>query len=161
MKRGVLLAILIFLFGFTSSQIYHYYSDYTAITPFSLVAKERSSPANFVSESDLVVKEDYIMVKLLNARVSSIEDTNSMDPLLDAGSNTIEVLPSSPDDLSSGDVISFFEPSIGKIVIHRIVDVDIDEEGWFAITKGDNNKLVDDWKVRFSQIKGMLVGVLY
>jgi hypothetical protein len=36
-----------------------------------------------------------------------------------------------------------------------------DKEGWYAVTKGDNTGMNDPDKVRFEQIKFVLVGVLY
>ena len=36
-----------------------------------------------------------------------------------------------------------------------------DEEGWFAVTKGDNSKKEDTEKVRFGQVKYVIAGILY
>ena len=36
-----------------------------------------------------------------------------------------------------------------------------DNEGWYAITKGDNNVVEDNWKVRFEQIEGIVIGIIY
>ena len=46
-------------------------------------------------------------------------------------------------------------------VIHRIAEISNDEQGWYAIVKGDNNEAPDPERVRFEQIKKVLVGVLY
>ena len=47
------------------------------------------------------------------------------------------------------------------MIIHRVIETGYDEQGWFAVTKGDNLKEKDPEKVRFNQIVGLVVGVLY
>lgn len=44
--------------------------------------------------------------------------------------------------------------------MHRVVEIGEDEQGWFAITKGDNNEEVDPGKRRFQDIKRITVGVI-
>lgn len=122
---------------------------------------ERFSPRDLVSEDQIHVYGDRIVLDIENARWSKFIDTNSMDPLLDKGANGIELSVEKPTDLRTGDVISFDNPKSSGIVIHRIIDVGYDEQGWYAITKGDNNIKPDPAKVRFHQIKGVLAGVIY
>ena len=47
-----------------------------------------------------------------------------------------------------------------QVIIHSIVEIGSDSEGWYALTKGYNNDFVDDWKVRSFDLKGVVVGVL-
>ena len=83
-----------------------------------------------------------------------------MDPLLDDTSHAIEIFPKSYRDIHVGDVISYQSPYTKEPVIHRVIEIGNDGE-WYAITKGDNNLVEDPEKVRFSQIKRILVAVIY
>ena len=46
-------------------------------------------------------------------------------------------------------------------IIHRVIDTGRDKEGTYYITKGDNNPVKDSEKVRFNQIKGLLIAIIY
>ena len=60
-----------------------------------------------------------------------------------------------------GDVI-VYEPSWDSgLIVHRVISIEEDEQGRYYVVKGDNSEIVDPEKVRFSQIVGVLVGVLY
>ena len=60
-----------------------------------------------------------------------------------------------------GDIIAYKANWVNGIVIHRIISKSIDKEGVFYTTKGDNSQINDPQKVRCSEIKNKLVGVLY
>ena len=122
---------------------------------------ERFSPSDFVAEEQIHVYDDRIVLDIEDARWAKFTNTNSMDPFFDTGANGIEVAVTSPGQLHVGDVISFTVEESDRVLIHRIVGFGYDEEGWFAITKGDNNPQPDPIKVRFGNIKGVLVGVIY
>jgi len=120
---------------------------------------ERNSPKDRVKEKQIHVYDDKIVIDLKGASWSSFVDTNSMDPMFDLGSNGIEVIPESPYDVKVGDVISYEYD--GNVIAHRVVKVGADEQGLYYITKGDNNIIKDPVKVRFEQVKGVLVGLIY
>jgi signal peptidase I len=82
-----------------------------------------------------------------------------MDPLLDVGANGIEIIPKTENDIHVGDVISYKTES--GIVIHRVVDIRSDEQGLYYVLKGDNNPVPDKERVRFKDIQGILVAVVY
>jgi len=82
-----------------------------------------------------------------------------MDPFLDEDSHAIEIKPEDPDEINKGDVISY-KTSYGT-VIHRIIDKSIDEEGIYYTVKGDNNQLQDPFKIRYDDIKGVVVAIIY
>ena len=84
-----------------------------------------------------------------------------MDPLFDEGSNALEIIPESPEDLQVGDIIAYESPYLKQTVIHRIAFIGEDEEGWYAIARGDNNDLDDPGKIRFEQVKRVLVAIIY
>ncbi|MEM7813731.1 MAG: hypothetical protein QW548_02410 [Candidatus Aenigmatarchaeota archaeon] len=120
---------------------------------------ERLSPADRVSWEQILVDRSGVRINgLLNARLVSLADTNSMDPALDEEATVIEVVPESADELHAGDIISYMDGS--NAVIHRIVEIGNDGE-WYAVTKGDNNAVADPAKVRFGQVKGVVVGIIY
>ena len=120
---------------------------------------ERYSPEDRIKEEQIHVYKDKIIIDLKDASWSSFVDTNSMDPVLDKGTNGIEVMPTSPSDIKVGDVISYEYKD--NIIAHRVVKIGLDEKGIYYITKGDNNVIKDPKKVRFEQVKGVLVGLIY
>ena len=122
-------------------------------------APERDSPLDRISESQIHVYQDRVVLDIQNAQWSTFTDTNSMDPVLDAGANAIQVVPQSADEISVGDIISY-EYGDG-IIIHRVVEIGSDELGWYAIAKGDNNLYRDPGKVRFYQVKRVVVAIVF
>ncbi len=168
-KFALIMALtLIFLLGWVSNNVYGIYTDRSPILeqPGSIISDflldkpvELSSPSNHVTEDQINVYEDEIILDIANAQWTYFTDSNSMDPLLDAGANGIEIMPSTEDDIKIGDVIAY-ETDDGTI-IHRVIDTGRDKEGTYYITKGDNNPVKDSEKVRFNQIKGLLIAIIY
>lgn len=132
---------------------------------FSLVDKtilrsgEISSPSDWVKEEQIKVYHDKIILDVPNAIWSSFTDTNSMDPLIDVNSNAIEIKPENPEQIKVGDVISYQSPY--GVLIHRVVEKGEDESGIYYLTKGDNNTFTDPSKIRFEEIEGVVVAVIY
>ena len=120
---------------------------------------EKVSPFDWIKEDKIHVYADRIVVDLPNAEWATFTDTNSMDPILDAGTNAIEVVPKSAADVHVGDIASY-ETEYGTI-IHRVIDTGFDAEGWYAVFKGDNNAMPDPGKVRFDQIRRVVVAIIY
>jgi len=120
---------------------------------------ERQSPSDRIKEDQIYVYNDEVVIKVENAVWATFTDTNSMDPVLDDGANAIQVVPKSQSEIKVGDIISF-ESRVGPI-IHRVVKISYDEEGWYATTKGDNNPEPDPVKVRFEDIRRVLVAIIY
>lgn len=122
---------------------------------------KRYSPSDRISQDQIRVYDDRVILDLQGATWATYADTNSMDPIFDAGANGIELPPQSPDNLYVGDVISFENPAGSGLIVHRITKIGEDDEGWFARTRGDNNLTRDPFKVRFENVHGVLVGILY
>lgn len=122
-------------------------------------AMEVRSPGNWIDEEQIRVYQSQIILDIPNATWASFTDTNSMDPFIDAGSNAIEIMPDSADEIEVGDVISYDSP-VG-IIIHRVIEKNSDKDGIYYFVKGDNNPLRDPIKVRFSDIRGVVVAVIY
>ena len=117
------------------------------------------SSQDHVSEEQIKVYDNKVVLYLDEPVWSSFTDTNSMDPLLDVGANGIEIQPKSPDDIYLGDVISYKRGE--RVIIHRVVGSGMDSEGVYYIVKGDNNSMEDAVKVRFSDVLGILIAVVY
>jgi hypothetical protein len=112
-----------------------------------------------ITDNLIQLYADRLVINKEGLMYAKVEDTKSMEPLLSKNSHTVELKPDI-NTLRVGDIISFYEPSEGKIIAHSIVAVGYDAHGWYAKTKGYNNDFVDDWKVRPGNIKGVVVGIL-
>lgn len=84
-----------------------------------------------------------------------------MEPLLDKSGTAIMITPESSGDIEKGDIVAYPSEEAEGLVVHRVIRIGEDDKGWFAITKGDNAREEDPEKVRFEQIKYVIVGVLY
>lgn len=122
---------------------------------------EKSSPSDHVKESQIHVLKDKIILDIKDASWARFTDTNSMDPMIDAGSNSIELKPKTTEDVKVGDIISYHSEYADGLIIHRVVEVGEDRDGWYVRVKGDNLEQKDPGKIRFSQIEGVLVGIIY
>ena len=122
---------------------------------------ERPSPSDRIKENQIKVYEDKVVIQINNAKWAGFTDTNSMDPLLDEDSNAIQIIPESEDEILVGDIITYESELMDGLIIHRVIVISEDEQGKYFIAKGDNNPDPDPEKIRFSQIKRILVGILY
>lgn len=122
---------------------------------------ERDSPGDWITEKDIHVYDNQIVIDLKDGQWAVFTDTNSMDPVLDEHANGIEIVPESADLISVGDIISYKSKYSSGTIIHRVIEKGVDDEGVYFIMKGDNNKDRDPGKVRFEQVQRVLVGVLY
>ena len=81
--------------------------------------------------------------------------SGSMEPTLRVG-DVIVIEPASPEDIKVGDVIVFWNPWYGNLVVHRVVH--ITEEGVY--TRGDANAGIDPWSpVPYRSIVGKWTGL--
>ncbi|MBI1970859.1 hypothetical protein HYS47_03870 [Candidatus Woesearchaeota archaeon] len=122
---------------------------------------ERYSPSNHIDEEKITVFPNQVIISLDNAGWAVYDDTNSMDPVLDDGAHGIEITPLSEQQIQVGDIMSYRHPAVSGLVVHRVIDLGHDKQGWYAKTKGDNTLISDSDKVRFNQVHGVLVGILY
>jgi hypothetical protein len=120
---------------------------------------ESFAPADYLPQEKIHVYGNSIVLDVKDAQWSKFTSTGSMIPVFDENANAVQVLPKSPDDISIGDIIAFMQDR--EIIIHRVVDTGTDEQGFYYITKGDNNILADTEKVRFEQIEGKVIAVIY
>jgi len=124
------------------------------------LAPERASPMDRVKESQIYVTKDRVIIDMENVEWAKFTDTNSMDPIIDTGSNALEISPDSIGDLQVGDIISYTTHFTEGTIIHRIVEIGDDGE-WYARVKGDNIDFEDPGKVRFDQVERVVIGIIY
>lgn len=81
-----------------------------------------------------------------------------MLPTLGENANGIKIIPKSPEQINIGDIISFQSGNL--LVVHRVIDKGQDANGWYFVTKGDNNQETDG-KVYFQDVKYVTVALIY
>ena len=151
--NGVLLLVIGVLLGLVGQALV------TSVQYPAGSALERSSPQDRIAERDIEVYPDRVVINLEGAQWARFADTNSMDPIIDRGVNALQIAPKSMDDIEVGDIISY--QSGERVIIHRVIEKAIDEQGWYVTAKGDNNPTADPNKVRFEDITRVLVAVIY
>ncbi len=124
-------------------------------------SNELISPKDRIKEDQIHIYEDKIVIDIEGATFAKYADTGSMDPVLDKEANGIEIIPSSENDIQIGDIITYQPEWTNNLVVHRVIQIGYDEEGWFAYTKGDNSSVIDPGKMRYDQVEYVLIGVLY
>ena len=92
--------------------------------------------------------------------INTVQNTNSMEPMIDVGhiiirSNNKKYL----DNLNIGDVIVWQKGSVQKI--HSIVEIGSDSKGWFAYTKGLNLNRKDVGKIRKHHIRDIALMTIW
>jgi len=122
--------------------------------------EEKPNPADRNYDEDISVFSDSVRIYIKNAEWRKYIDSNSMDPLIDEGSITIEVKPKK-NDIQVGDIISYNLDNFEYTLVHRVVRTGEDENGTYYITQGDNYWQEDPYKVRFESTYGVVVGILY
>ena len=126
-------------------------------TQFSTL-QEGSSPGDWISNDNIEVYSNRIVINVDDASISNYANTGSMRPTLDAGHNGIRIRPASADQIQEGDIITFSRED--NLIVHRVIQKGQDETGFWFITRGDNN-LQSDEKVYFKDIKYVTIGILY
>ena len=75
-----------------------------------------SAPNDWVSEKDIIIFDDMIVLRVENATLSSYAGTGSMKPVFDKGANGIRVVPGSADEIDVGDIVSYkFGPQLDSL----------------------------------------------
>ncbi|MFH0752320.1 MAG: signal peptidase I [archaeon] len=121
---------------------------------------ERISPSDTITEGQIRVYDDRVVIYMDNPYLAEYTNSNSMDPVLDEGANGLLIIPKE-EDLNLGDIVSYQSEHNENLIVHRIVEIGNDDLGTFYRMKGDNNSSVDFEKVRFEQIKYKTLGIIY
>ena len=96
-----------------------------------------------------------------------IPNTGSMEPFVDDGMRVLlaPLTGTEHQDLIIGDVIAFQVPvELGsQLILHRIVEIGDDAEGWYCETRGDSPFITenDPWLVRADWIRWLYRGVVH
>jgi len=139
----IVVSIIVFYFGFALS---------------GNVVSSVSSPQSYFSDEELLLHEGGLLLEHDDVRLVHFSDTGSMEPLISGESRGIVVSLESYGNLAVGDIIGFEKNK--QTIVHRVIGLGEDAEGFYVITRGDNG-FSDDGKVRKEDIEYVVVGILY
>jgi signal peptidase I len=161
MKKLILILIAVFVLGFLASTAISVLQPKNELPQVFTITQteEKPSPSDWVKTNQIEIYDDMVIIRVDNPTWAAFADTNSMDPVLDEGTNGIEIIPDSPDQINIGDIIAY-KSSYGTI-IHRVVEKGEDEQGIYFLAKGDNNNVNDPKKIRFEDIERVLIALIY
>lgn len=119
----------------------------------------KPTPENFYPQQRIGLEKIYYYQNLTcfdlgNFTIVEFTDTHSMEPTLSTKALAIKTQ-INPDEIKIGDIISF-KMGDDKI-IHRVIGIENNK----FITKGDNVKLTDDYKVSPEDVTGVIVAIIY
>ncbi|MCF7866974.1 hypothetical protein K9L67_05515 [Candidatus Woesearchaeota archaeon] len=123
--------------------------------------RDKISPANYLDEKQIHVYSDKIVIDAKDVQWAGFADTKSMLPIINKDSNALQIIPDCPSQIKLGDIVSYKSKYANGIIIHRVVYIAEDEQGYYFILKGDNNPSNDPGKIRCDQIQRKLIAVLY
>ncbi len=151
----------LFLLGFLTCAVlgygFFYLGENLQLTG-SFVSAEENSFSDFLSRDDILVYDDYVILKISGATISTYAPSGSMAPLLSSKANGIRIVPKEADKINVGDIVSYeFED---KLIVHRVIEKGTDDDGIYYVVKGDSNS-TSDGKIRFEDIKYVTVAVVW
>jgi hypothetical protein len=158
--NSILIMLVIFLL---ISVLFVYAYIHRAEIPIEITVKqpEVKAPFNHVKEEQIKVYSDRVELLVDEPKWARFAGTKSMIPVLDEDTNAIQIVPDSPDDIHVGDIAVYNSNYIEQPVIHRVIEISNDENGWYAILKGDSNLMPDPGRIRFGQVTRLTIGILY
>ena len=120
---------------------------------------------------DINVFKTHTIIQIPDIVKGKVKGTGSMLPTVYPDSIILYKKPNNENDICIGDIVYY----IGNIdncdsswlknssaIIHRVKKIKNDEKGIYYIVNGDNNGLFyDPCKIRFGDIKYVVIGVLY
>lgn len=112
------------------------------------------------SAADFLITNGGMLLKSEDLQLSSITDTSSMHPTISAGHTAILTTKFEPYSLQKGNIILYNSSYSNIDIMHRIIEVNSDNEICYK-TQGDNNPSPDIECVTPSQIKGLVIGVIF
>ena len=103
-----------------------------------------------IKKENIQVYENAVVIEVYNAKVN---DANIKDPLVNKDSNMIQIVPESPGMLKEGDIVTYNKDN--KIKTGRIEVANQDADGYYYLIQNESDK------IRFIQIKSIVIGILY
>lgn len=119
----------------------------------------KHAPSNYLNQSQIHLTNNSFCVDVENPSMTAYASTGSMIPTIDENTNGIRITPKNESEINVGDLITYIRD--GDMIIHRVIKIGHDEEGWYAILLGDNNQGHIDGKVRFSNITKKTIALIY
>ena len=152
-------SIVLFFIGFLSCVILVFIVSFSLDISFltGLVTLETSTPLDRITEENIFLYDNEIILKIPNATISNYASTGSMKPIFDKGASGIRITPKSSNDIEVGDIVSFRYNE--NLIVHRVIKKGIDERGVYFITKGDSSLTKE--KIRFEDIEYITIGILW
>ena len=146
-----------------SSELSHVNRSTCAAVPQvePLSCRSGLAPGDRIAEDDISVYPQRAVIDVKQGSLGILKATGSMAPTFDQSSHLLQIVPTSADELTVGDIIAYATPDEITLTVHRIAALGKDEQGWFAITKGDHYSIKDPNPVRFAAVKYVVVGILY
>lgn len=113
--------------------------------------------------ADIAIHKDRNTVEIdaTDVRVYKVS-TGSMKPLLGKGTYAFFTIRVNIDDLVTGQDLVFEDDEVyplGTWVLHRIIEIGQDEDGWWCRTRGLNNSRPDKGKRREHEVRGRFIGM--
>ena len=153
MGKGVVFSLIAIIVGILVSPHVAPSEDRFALSESSVLSQQK------IPFDAIKVYNDEVRIETSGIRYAKV-NSNSMAPIITDTSTVLEKVPSSENEISVGDVISFYEPSVDKIVLHAVIDIVAKDSQTLYKTKGTANPEADPWLVPFENVKGVLVGVI-
>lgn len=129
----------------------------------NLLKREKPSPRDIVAHSDISYNESTHTVRIRGIKpdvwLTTVADTNSMDPTVDAGHTCILTNNFDHSNLAIGDIIVYAGPR--GYILHRITRITEDGGKRHYRVRGDNNFFADPYVLVDENIKWLLVGIIY
>jgi len=171
-KKAFLKAFVVtfvFMLGFLTSNIYADISSQTQnpsnLNTLNALGDNRTdevpSPSAWITDTQIGVYSQRVILDVKDPQWATFTDTHSMEPVISSRSYAIEVVPDSVDKIKVGDIVSYESKYATGTIIHRVIQKGYDADGTYFTIKGDNNPTADPGKIRFDQIKRVVVAIIY
>ena len=157
-KMIIILIMLAFSLGFLSSNFFPgIYLDKES--PYLIgYSGSPEQPGDWIPKERIKIEKDRVIIYVENAKLSSYAPTGSMLPTLGENANGIKIVPTSPEEIKIGDIITFKRNNI--LMVHRVISKGEDSKGDYFVTKGDNNSETDG-KVYWEDVESVTIALIY
>ena len=123
---------------------------------------ERMSPGGSIDLEQIKIHDDSVEIRGIPTPIlARLTDTNSMDPTFDSEATLLETPISDISQIRPGDIVSYTTKLNDGIIVHRVIEIGYDRDGWYARFKGDNLNAPDPELVRASQVQRKVLAIFY
>jgi hypothetical protein len=146
--------VIVFIFGFIIVTILIFASLGVQFIFFNYDHKDY--PMMKVNERDIHVYDDHYCVDVgREIKYATYADTESMEPTFGYLNHGIEIVPKSINEIHVGDIISYYKD--GELLVHRVKSIDGDT----IIVRGDNAPSISLDTIKFKDVNGVLISIIY